>query len=314
MILIVGCGAIGSIFAGHLAQVTDVAVMDADQRHCQALAQNGIKMEGKVELSSVLRLAVTPKRVEELAKHSIDYILVATKSLHTRSALQTIRPYVANNPVVISVQNGWGNLQEIEAAGFHRIILGSTKNAAEIIAPGRVLREMAGNTWIGPVQGVTLAEAEAVSELLTRSGLPTEAVSDPRGHIWAKLLFNAAINPVTALSQISARFLVEMEEGQTLLRAVLSESMQVARAMDLTLPYDPVAVTLAPRPKGQAHMSSMAQDVRNRRQTEIDFLNGAIVQEGLRMGVPTPVNAMLVHLIHLVEASWNLSSATESLP
>lgn len=307
MNLVVGAGAIGSLFAVHLSQVSEVIIFDIDSRHIAAIAQDGLSMNGAISLSGKMRATTDPA---QLKNFDIDTIIIATKCLHTRAALESIRPYVAD-PLVISVQNGVGNDREIEAAGFSHVVLGMTRNAAELTGPGQVVREMVGPTWIGPVSKVSLNQAEQVAALLTQGGMETRAMANPWGYIWGKTLFNAAVNPVTALSQIPSRYLVHQPNGRALMESVLAEGLAVVDRLKVTLPFDPAASALGDRPPGQAHMSSMGQDVRQHRLTEVDFLNGAIVRYGEKVGIACPVNGALVQLIHLVEQSWSVSELAQ---
>lgn len=301
MILVVGCGAIGSVVAVHLAQVVDVAVVDVDELHLRVIGAKGLRMVGRTPLTGTMAKVVGPQQLPELAGEGIEAIIVCTKSIHTRKALVPLRPW-SGDVLVLSIQNGWGNLEEIQAAGFSRVLLAATRNAARILEPGVVEREMVGKTWIGPGINTSYEDAVGLADLLSKGGMESVAVPDPRGHIWAKLLFNAAVNPVTALSQLPARFVVERTEGRWLMEQILAEGTAVVRAWGVTLPYDPAEAALAPRPA--AHLSSMAQDIQKQRLTEIDYINGAIVRLGRQVGVATPINELWVSLIHLIEAGW----------
>lgn len=301
-ICIVGCGAIGSLFAAHLACLEDVEVyaFDVAQEHVDAINKNGLRISGQRDFIAPVHATVS---AEDLPR--CDYGIVATKSTHTRTAIEQAARAFDEGSAVCSVQNGLGN-EEILAEYVRRVIRGTTFPAGHIVAPGHVCYDIAGKTWIGPFEptGTPFARVEELAATLTRAGLETIAMQDARSAQWTKLIFNAATNPVGALSQLhhgAATFFAPTGE---LFEKLIREGEAVAGALGIDLAHDPREMVLAGANAPGKHKSSMLQDIEARRPTEVDFLNGAIVREAKRLNVETPLNQALWALVKGLEHSW----------
>jgi 2-dehydropantoate 2-reductase len=302
-VCVVGCGAVGSLFAANLAQLEDVEVWayDLDAEHVRAINESGLRLSGAGEALGRLRATTD---ADELPP--CDFGIVAVKAMHTDAALRaTARAFAAGS--VCSVQNGVGN-EEAIAAHVERVIRGTTFPAGHIVGPGHVHWDVKGDTTIGPFEPrpAPLEECQRLAEACTRAGMPTRALPDARGPQWRKVIFNAATNPVGALTGLTHGRVCEDAELRRLVSALVDEGKAVAAAQGIELDADPEELIdyAARKDVAYDHRASMLQDVEARRQTEIDYLNGGIVRFGGEHGVPTPLNAAVVALIKGAEASW----------
>jgi 2-dehydropantoate 2-reductase len=231
---------------------------------------------------------------------------VATKSMHTGPAVASVA-HALTDASVCSVQNGVGN-EEAIAEHVERVIRGTTFPAGKILEPGHVQWDVKGDTTIGPFEPspAPMAAVERLADACTRAGLPTYAVPDARGPQWRKLIFNAATNPIGALTGLTHGRVCEDPGLRRLVSALVDEGKAVAAALGIELDADPEElIDYAARPDvAYDHKASMLQDVEARRESEIDFLNGGVVRFGGETGVSTPLNQAVVALIKGMEASW----------
>jgi 2-dehydropantoate 2-reductase len=302
-VCVVGCGAVGSLFAANLAQLEDVEVWayDLARDHVEAINAGGLRLSGAGEL--VGRVSATSDAAELPPS---DFGIVATKAMHTESAIAATAHVFAEG-AVCSVQNGLGN-EEALARHVARVIRGTTFPAGRVVEPGRVQWDVKGDTTIGPFEPspAPLEEVERLAEACTRAGLPTTAVADARGPQWRKVIFNAATNPVGALTGLTHGRVCEDPALRRLVSGLVDEGKAVADAQGIVLDADPEElIDHAARPEvAYDHKASMLQDVEARRETEIDYLNGGVARFGREHGVPTPLNEGILALVKGLERSW----------
>ena len=303
-VCIVGCGAVGSLFAAALAQVEEVEVWayDLAAAHVAAINERGLRLTGAGEVHATGIHATTD--AAELP--DCDFGLVATKAMHTEAAIAATA-HAFRDGAVASVQNGVGN-EETIAAHAERVIRGTTFPAGKILEPGVVQWDVKGDTTFGPFEPRPAA-AEAIERLAaacTRGGMPTHAVADARGAQWRKVIFNASTNPVGALTGLTHGRVCELPPLRAFVSGLVAEGKAVASAQGIELDADPEElIDHAARPEvAYGHKASMLQDVEARRQTEVDFLNGGIVRFGQDHGVETPGHEIIWALVKGVEASW----------
>jgi 2-dehydropantoate 2-reductase len=300
---VVGCGAVGSLFAASLAQLDEVEVWayDLAEDHVRAVREHGLRISGAGEL--VGRVSATTDASELPA---CDFGIVATKSMHTGPALAA-SAHAFGSGAVCSVQNGLGN-EETIAEQIPRVIRGTTFPAGHVVEPGHVHWDVQGDTTIGPFEPspAPMDEVERLAEACTRAGLPTAAVADARGPQWRKVIFNAATNPIGALTGLTHGRVCEDPALRRLVSGLVDEGKAVAEAQEIDLDADPEElIDYAARPDvAYDHKASMLQDVEARRETEIDYLNGGIARFGREHGVPTPLNDAVTALVKGLEASW----------
>jgi 2-dehydropantoate 2-reductase len=301
-ICIVGCGAIGSIFGAHLARLEDVEVhaYDVSKGQTRAITERGLRISGAADFTARLHATSDAREIP-----ACDFGIVATKSTHTRPAIEQTAHIFKTASAVCSVQNGVGN-EEILAQHVPCVIRGTTFPAGHVIEPGHVGFDINGDTWIGPFEPThtPFALVEQLAELLNRSGLKVIPLKDARGAQWTKLIFNASTNPVGALTLLHHGAATRFAPTGALFNALISEGEAVAKALGIELHGDPRALVQKGANAPGKHKASMLQDILARRQTEVDFMNGAIADWGEKTGVPTPLNRALCQLIKGLEHSW----------
>jgi 2-dehydropantoate 2-reductase len=302
-ICVVGCGAVGSLFAANLAQLDDVEVWayDASREHVDAINEHGLRLSGAGHVVGHPRATANP---EELP--ACEFGIVATKAMHTEAAIAATAHVFADG-FVATVQNGLGN-EETLAVHVPRVIRGTTFPAGKLVEPGHVQWDVKGDTTLGPYepQPAPLDAVERLADACTRAGMPTQAVADARGPQWRKVIFNASTNPVGALTGLTHGRVCERPDLRALVSGLVNEGKAVAAAQGIVLDADPEdLIDHAARPDvAYGHKASMLQDVEARRPTEIDYLNGGIVRFGREHGVPTPLNEAIWALVKGVEESW----------
>ncbi len=302
-ILVVGCGAVGSLFAAHLAQGGEVEVyaFDVSQSHVDAINQHGLRLSG----ASDLRVNLAKASTDAAELPVCEYGIVATKAIHTRAAMKAAAPCFDRNSAVCSVQNGVGN-EEIIAEHVQYVIRGTTFPAGHVVEPGHIGFDIKGDTWVGPFEpsNTPMERVTELGEFMTRGGMNTIALQDARGAQWTKLIFNAASNPVGALTLLHHGAAARFPPTDELFEALITEGEAVAKAMGIELHGDPRALVAKGADAPGKHKSSMLQDTLAHRTTEVDFMNGAIVKSGEECGVPTPLNRAMWALIKGLEHSW----------
>jgi 2-dehydropantoate 2-reductase len=300
-VCVVGCGAIGSLFAGHLGRVGSVEVWayELQREHVDAINARGLRISGASELVGAVHATTDPGAIPPC-----QYGIVATKSMHTEAAIAATAAAFADG-AVCSVQNGVGN-EELLARHVPRVMRGTTFPAGHLVAPGHVEQDTGGKTWIGPFEPkpATMDEVERLAAALSEGGMETIAMPDARGAQWTKLIFNAATNPVGALTRLPHGWACEREDIREVVRGLVAEGRAVAAALGVELDSDPDELVDHATRVAHDHKASMLQDVEARRPTEVDFLNGGISRFGREQGIDTPLNDAMWALVKGLEHSW----------
>src|SRR5205814_3579268 len=226
-ICVIGCGAVGSLFAAHLAKAGEAEVWAYDvwKEHVAAIQKNGLRISGAAELTARFNTTSDPRQLPHC-----EYGIVATKAIHTKTAIAQVAHAFDEKSAVCSVQNGVGN-EELIAERVKYVIRGTTFPAGHIVEPGHVGYDIKGDTWIGPFEPTKtpMTMVNQLAALLTDSGMNTVALADARGAQWAKLIFNAGTNPVGALTGLhhgAASFFPPTGE---LFSALIDECLAVAK-------------------------------------------------------------------------------------
>jgi len=312
-VCVVGCGAIGSLFAAHLARAGGVGATgvevwgyDVSQPHVDAINDSGLRVTGRDGLDFTVHVHA---RTNPAEIPPCELGVVAVKSEYTASALKASARIFAD-AAVASVQNGVGN-EEVLARFLPRVIRGTTLIAGAITAPGGVRMDAAGDTWLGPFEPspARLDEVELLARLLTEGGMTAHGLPDARGAQWTKLLFNAATNALCAVSGLTTGQLTEVPQLADMVQGLLAEGRAVAAAHGIVLDTDPQEVLDDAIARAYYHRPSMLQDVAAHRRTEVDVLNGGVVAAGRELGVPTPLHELMVGLVRGVELSWETPPA-----
>lgn len=305
-IVVVGPGAIGCLCAAFLAKSkAEIWLLDKHKERAEKLNQQGIIVEG-ISGNWQAQVKVTAD-VKEIG--SADLIIICVKSYHTKNAIMSVRSLVGEDSRVLTLQNGFGNIEIIsEVVGPEKAIGGVTNLGATLLDVGHVRHAGKGETVIGRIDGKIPVEMRDIRELFNKSGLETRISRDIKGLIWSKLIINVGINALTAITRLNNGRLVEFEGTKRILREAVTEATRIAKRKRIKLIYDdPLAKVEAVCEATATNVSSMLQDVLRKKQTEIDFINGVIVRLGQELGIPVPVNAILVDLVKTIEASYNLA-------
>jgi 2-dehydropantoate 2-reductase len=304
-ICVVGCGAVGSLFAANLATLEDVDVwaFDLNEAHVLAIKKNGLQLVGAGEVLGRPNATSDPRELPPC-----EFGIVATKAMHADAAIAATAHAFAD-AAVATVMNGVGN-EETLAAHVERVIRGTTFPAGKLLEPGVVQWDVKGDTTFGPFEPrpIAVSAIEPLADACTRAGMPARAVDDARPGQWRKVIFNASTNPIGALTGLTHGRVCERPDLRALVSRLVDEGKAVADAQGIVLDADPEElIDHAARPDvAYGHKASMLQDVEARRATEIDYLNGGIARFGRELGVPTPLHDAVTALIKGVEASWQL--------
>jgi 2-dehydropantoate 2-reductase len=300
-IAVLGCGAIGSLYAAHLARVPGVEVWAVDpwRDHVDAINRDGLHVTGNADFVAGVNAVTDAAQLP-----TCTFGIVATKALHTRAAVESARAALVD-AAVVSVQNGIGN-EEVVAEVVPRVVRGTIITAGAVTAPGVVRYDAAGDSWFGPFEPspATSAEIDQLAQLLTAGGLRTLALPDVRGPQWTKVVFNAATSPIAALTGLSVGPVCSDPELRGQVDALIAEALAVCSAAGISLLRDPAESVAEAIAEAYGHKPSMLQDVLAHRRTEIDVLNGGVAAEGRRVGVATPRHDAMVALVHGVERAW----------
>jgi 2-dehydropantoate 2-reductase len=319
-ICVMGAGAIGSLFAAHLAQVTETWVLARRDEHATAIEEQGLRVSGKADFTARLRATADPGAMPDP-----DLILVAVKATQLEQTASTLAGRFPR-AAVMTTQNGLGAEEIMAAAGPWPLISAVTFMSGIRHDDRHVEYELDTPTWMGPYAGTgtPFALVQEVHDLLVASGLRAEAMPDLLPAQWSKLLFNAAVNGVAALTNLPhiEAFARRDEPGDLghVLHALIDEGKAVARARGVSLHDDPWEMNVRAVSRGEstsaggeyAHLPSMLEDVRAQRPTEVDFISGAIVREAERAGVPAPLNAQVWRLVRGLERSWQWAREHET--
>jgi 2-dehydropantoate 2-reductase len=300
-ILVVGAGAIGGLYAAYLAKVADVAVLDTNKAHVDAIRRHGLALTGATE--SVTKFSAFT-HAAEMGPRRFDAVIVLVKSQATESAFHAIHPVLEGRPLLATFQNGMGNEELLKGLSGLDVAHGVSFEAARYEGPGRVHHLVHGeDSWLGPARG-TLESVRWLGELMTQSGIPTRTVADPRGAVWGKFIFNSVMNPVGAIVQGVNAARYEVPEMRELIDAMAAECVRVAEAQGIHLAFDPLYLVKKIR-AGEApltrHAGSMAQDIEAGRDTELEAMTGYIVRKARELGVPVPATESVYRLAKGVE-------------
>jgi 2-dehydropantoate 2-reductase len=304
-IAIIGPGAMGLFFAARLQQAgQEVWVLDYRPERAAHLQQYGLRLltlEGE-EQQYVLNVAH-----EAAAIGPCDLVLMKVKAHQTRAAAQHLPPLLQAGGIALTLQNGIGNLEIMAAVvGPQRLLAGVTMLGVTKLDVGRIRHAGHGPIILGRPQNsqVTPEELTALVEVFRQAGLDCRADPDILAVLWHKLLINVGINPVTALTRLPNGQLPAFPAAWQVVTAVVQEAHDVALALGLSLPAEPLSQVRQVCQATAANRSSMLQDVLARRQTEIEAINGQIVAHGQQLQVPTPINALLTNLLKAMESSF----------
>jgi 2-dehydropantoate 2-reductase len=290
MIVIVGTGALATLIAARLARLTAITMLGSWTEAIAAINQNGIEVEGE---PGRVQVTATTDPAECVGA---TYAIVLVKAWQTARAAQQIKSFLAPKGLALTLQNGLGNFETLVAElGEARVALGTTTQGANLLGPGQVR-----DAGQGLTQVAYHANLSPLIQSLQTAGIKIqpEPPSKLQSLIWGKLTVNCAINPLTALLHVPNGELLHRPEALALLNAAASEVANIAEAKEIHLPFEDAAAQARKVAQATAlNRSSMFQDILRGTQTEIDAINGAVVQAGQELGIATPVNRTLWQLV-----------------
>jgi 2-dehydropantoate 2-reductase len=298
-VCVVGAGAIGSLFAAHLAREVAVTVLCRRDEHAQALNAQGLRVSGRHDFVSSVTASVS---ADELP--APDLVIVATKANALGSAASALAGHWPE-ATVMTVQNGLGAEEVVRRYGEWPMLSAVTFMSGTKHSDTHVEYILDTETWIGPYAGAAIKTAQAAGELIVRAGLKAEVLPDLRPAQWSKLIFNATVNGVAALTGLPHDF--HFAEGQLgeVVHALVDEGKAVARAAGIALHDDPWEMNVLATKRGHAHFPSMLEDVESQRPTEVELINGALVRQARAHGVDAPLQDAVYALVRGREASYS---------
>ena len=300
-ISIIGSGAMGSLFGGHLSLAGhDVVLFDVYREHVEKIASDGLAIEDAA--TGAVLTAHPAASTEPRAVEGSDVLVIFVKSTATEKAAAQFAPLAKKHTIVVTLQNGLGNEAIIRRHfGPERTAAGVTSQGATFLGPARIRHAGRGPTHIAMADGSS-EKLMPFADALTSAGFPTHIETDVAGLVWSKLVINVGINALTAITGQPNGRLLDSEETKALMADLVSEAVAVAKARGIRFTFDdPLRVVYEVAAKTGANRSSMLQDFDRNRETEIDFMNGAIVREAAALGIPVPVNATVTRIITALE-------------
>jgi 2-dehydropantoate 2-reductase len=301
-ICVVGAGAIGSLFAAHLATVADVLVLTRRADHARALNENGLQVSGRHDFTARVTAAADAR---DLADFELG--IIATKATELEAAADSLAGRFPA-ATLMTVQNGLGAEEIVGSHGDWPLVSAVTFMSGTKHSDTLVEYILDTPTWLGPYGDTPFERAQEIAQLLVDSGLKAQALPDLRPAQWSKLIFNATVNGVAALTGLphDEHFAAERNDSDLghLVHELVEEGKGVAAAAGVELHDDPWEMNVLATKRGSAHYPSMLEDVEARRPTEVELINGALVREAERHGVDAPLHTALYRLVKAREASY----------
>ena len=299
---IVGAGSIGSLLAAHLATVTDVLVLTRRADHARALNAEGLRVSGRHDFTARVTAAAAARDLPEF-----ELGIIATKAGGVEPAVEALSGRF-HGATIMTVQNGLGAEEIVRAHGDWPLVSAVTFMSGTKHSDTHVEYVLDTPTWLGPYGDTPFERVQEIGRLLVDSGLKAEALPDLLPAQWSKLIFNATVNGVAALTGLrhDQHFAAENDPGDLgrLVHDLVDEGKRIAAAAGVELRDDPWEMNVLATKRGSAHFPSMLEDVEARRPTEVELINGALVREAQRCGVDAPLHTALYRLVKAREASY----------
>ena len=298
-VVVAGAGTIGSLFAAHLARVVDVGVLTRREDHARTLNERGLQVSGRSDFTVRVSASTDPGELGDA-----ELVIVACKGGDLEPLAAHLEGHFAG-ATMMTTQNGLGAEEIVAAHGAWPLLSAVTFMSGTRHDDAHVQYVLDTATWIGPYRDTSPEDAASVAELIRASGLKAEAFSDLRPAQWSKLIFNATVNAVSALTGLPHDF--HFAEGMLgdLVHDLVDEGKAVAAAAGVDLGEDPWEMNVHATRRGHAHYPSMLEDVIAGRPTEIELITGSLVREAGRHGVPVPLHTALYALVRAKEASYS---------
>jgi 2-dehydropantoate 2-reductase len=292
-IAVMGAGAVGCYYGGMLARAGHDVVLIGRPQHVEAVQRQGLRLETQT-FDERIRVSA---RTEASAVQGAQLVLFCVKSTDTESGAAAIKPHLAPDALVLSLQNGVENADRLRALLPQEVAAAVVHIGTEMAGPGHVRHHGRGELVIEPSKA-----SDDVARALIAAGVPTDISDNVRGALWAKLILNCAYNALSAITQLPYGRLVKGEGITAVMRDLVDECVAVAKADDVTIPGDVDAAVRKIAETVPGQYSSTAQDLARGKRSEIDHLNGLILRRGEALGIATPANRLLHAIVKLIES------------
>lgn len=301
-VAVMGAGAVGCFYGGMLARSGHEVVLVGRPNHVRAIEREGLRLQTSLFDEAIVVSAVT----EASGAAGAELVLFCVKSCDTEAAAAALKPHLSGDALIVTLQNGVDNADRVRSVVTQEVCAAVVYVACEMAGPGHVRHHGRGELIVEPGDA-----AERMARVANAAGIQTELSANVRSALWEKLVLNCAYNAISALVQLPLGELRRLGGAgvETAMRDIVAECIAVARADGVDMPEDVDATVqsiLSTIPAGQ--YSSTAQDLARSRRSEIGHLNGHIVRRGGALGVPTPVNHLLLMLIQVLDNRQNLGT------
>ena len=299
---VIGGGVIGSLFAAHLSRVAEVTLLCRRPEHAAEVAENGIRVSGRANFVGRPQASTDPAGLADAG-----LAIVATKANDVEAAAAQLEGRLCDGSVM-TVQNGLGAEEVVRGHGPWPLLSAVTFMSGTKLADDHIEYVLDTPTWLAPYEDAPLDLADRTASLIVESGLKAEAMPDLEPARWSKLIFNATVNSVAALTGLPHdHHFAELDRPTDLghlVRGLMDEGTRIASAAGISLREDPWEMNVLATQRGSRHYPSMLEDVEARRPTEVDFITGALVREAERRGVEAPLMTAVYRLVKGREASY----------
>ncbi|KAA9023794.1 ketopantoate reductase family protein [Niallia endozanthoxylica] len=306
-IVVIGSGAMGMLFGGRLAlQGYDITMVDVAPAVIEKLNNEGLHLEADDGNHLISIKAAFAEDINE----EVDLVILFTKTIYSRSALESAKKFLGKDTYVLTLQNGLGNIELIsEYVPYDQIIAGVTNHPSDVKGIGKISSHGSGYTKIMSVNGIENEMLYFIKDALQESGLNGQIVPDVMVAIWEKVAFNAAINATTAICRIPCGGMAVTEQGKHLVYTIAKEAVAVANAHGVDVSEESVIKSLtATFEVHKDHFTSMSADIINKRRTENDFINGGIVKKAKEVNIEVPYTEALYNLICTIENTYDIQN------
>lgn len=291
-----GAGSIGSLFGGYLAMAGNEVVLVGRKEHIQTIKKSGLEIRDGTTHIVNLSAVTSPTQIEGL----FDLILLTVKAYDTRQAVMQVRKFKDSETTLLCLQNGLGP-EEIAAEHVEMPLRGVTMHASLLLEPGVIIHTGNGDTIIGERDGHVSERLKMIASVFSNAGLNTKITDNIGGVVWTKTLVNSGINPFGALTGMRNGELLQVPDLKRLIVRTVEEGVNVADKIGINLEEDPVSLAIKTAELTANNKNSMLQDILRKKRTEIDFINGAISEQGRKNRVSTPINDVLTGFIKALE-------------
>lgn len=300
--VMIGPGAMGSLFGGLLSRAgEELRLVGYRKEQVETICSVGLTLEEKGK-SQIIPMKATP---DVTSVEKADLVIFFVKTYDTERAVSDSLVLEKEDTVFLTLQNGLGNEEAIcKKIDRKKVMLGVTGHGATLLRPGHVRHAGWGKTFVGELDHRITDRATRIAQMFCKAGIETEASPNIHDQVWGKLVVNAGINALTALTGFKNGQLLDYPETARLMERLVFEAAQVARRKGVHIEEDPIEKVRKAAEATRDNRSSMGQDFDHRRRTEIDAINGAVVREAQALGIPVPFNQAVTDLVKAIEKSF----------